>query len=42
MGGCRWYIIPKEFTDDIVKYIENHCCPKSIQDEYSASVISIR
>lgn len=31
MGGCRWYIIPKEFTDDIVKYIENRLTESRIK-----------
>jgi hypothetical protein len=32
---------PRQVTR-IVPNITVHCCPKSIQDEYSASVISIR
>jgi len=32
MGGCRWYIIPKDLTNDIVKYIG---------DRLSASKINV-
>jgi hypothetical protein len=31
MGGCRWFIIPKEFTNDIVKYIENRLIAGNIK-----------
>lgn len=23
MGGCRWYIVPKDFMNDVVEYIDN-------------------
>jgi hypothetical protein len=31
MGGCRWYIIPRDFTNDIVKYIENRLTESKIK-----------
>jgi hypothetical protein len=31
MGGCRWYIIPKDFANDIVKYIENRLTESKIK-----------
>lgn len=29
--GCRWYIIPKNFTNEIVKYVENRLTESKIK-----------
>jgi len=31
MGGCRWYIIPKDFTNEIVKYVEERLSASNIK-----------
>ena len=31
MGGCRLHIIPRDFTNDIVKYIENRLSASNIK-----------
>ncbi|MBN2591456.1 MAG: hypothetical protein JXA96_16440 [Sedimentisphaerales bacterium] len=39
MGGCRWYIIPKDFTNDIVKYIENRLIAGNIKVGSGSDII---
>ncbi len=31
MGGCRWYVIPKDFTNEITKYVENRLSASRIK-----------
>ena len=39
MGGCRWHIIPKDFTNDIVKYIENRLIAGNIKVGSGSDII---
>ena len=39
MGGCRWYVIPKDFTNDIVKYIENRLRENNIKVGSGSDII---
>jgi hypothetical protein len=38
-GGCRWYIIPKDFTNDIVRYIENRLSAGNIKVGSGSDII---
>ena len=39
MGGCRWYIIPKDFTNEIVKYVENRLSASNIKVGSGSDII---
>ncbi len=39
MGRCRWYIIPREFTNEIVKYIENRLSESNINIGSGSDII---
>ena len=39
MGGCRWYIIPRDFTNEIVKYIENRLSASNIKIGSGSDII---
>jgi hypothetical protein len=39
MGGCRWYIIPKDFTNEIVKYVEKRLSASNIKVGSGSDII---
>lgn len=39
MGGCRWYIIPKDFSNEIVKYIEKRLTASNIKVGSGSDII---
>jgi hypothetical protein len=39
MGGCRWYIIPKDFSNEIVKYVEKRLIASNIKVGLGSNII---
>ncbi len=39
MGGCWWYVIPRDFTNDIVKYIDNRLSAGNIKIGSGSDII---
>jgi len=39
MGGCRWYIIPKDFSNEIVNYVEKRLRASNIKVGIGSDII---
>jgi len=39
MGGCRWYVIPKDFSNEIVKYVEKRLRASNIKVGLGSDII---
>lgn len=39
MGGCRWYVIPKDFSNEIVRYVEKRLRASNIKVGLGSDII---